>query len=241
MNKNYSIITTKDGSLSLDYRASDDLVESMHHSAGALSESLFIYGKAISWSLNHCPISILSIGLGTAMNELIAISLAITSKKQNDIYIESYESSPYLIDNFNNWLFNHAHDFNQIYTTNLNLIAKHFSLNNQVIIDTVKKLINENKFIIRTALTNDQQFDRKFNTILYDMFSTKMNEHLWSDEFLSNFMSKVCDKTCCLATYASTSSLKRALKKNDFEIIKTKGFARKREATFAYKIISLEH
>ena len=70
--QDFTIVTTADGSPSLSIEDSSGYVEKMHHAAGAMSESIYIYGEAVQKVLDRrWPLRVLSVGLGLGYNELI--------------------------------------------------------------------------------------------------------------------------------------------------------------------------
>ncbi len=69
----------------------------------------------------------------------------------------------------------------------------------------------------------------------FDAFSSKATPGLWNEEFLNQFLLRAPGKPCVFATYASTATLKKALKTAGFELKDQLGFGGKRESTRAYR------
>lgn len=81
-----------------------------------------------------------------------------------------------------------------------------------------------------------EQVKNPCHLILYDAYSSKSQNELWEEQMLSGFLKSFADENFCVfATYASTSTLKKALKNKGFELELKKGFARKRESILAFK------
>ncbi len=79
--------------------------------------------------------------------------------------------------------------------------------------------------------------NKTFNVIFYDAFSSNTQSELWSEDFLTQFLSQFADPNFCVfSTYAKVGTLNRSLKANGFKFIPKKGFANKRESTLALKI-----
>jgi tRNA U34 5-methylaminomethyl-2-thiouridine-forming methyltransferase MnmC len=76
----------------------------------------------------------------------------------------------------------------------------------------------------------------KYHVIYFDAYSSKSSPFLWQEDFLCSFLKlHANENSCCFASYASRSSLKRALKEQKFRLVKRKGFMQKRECTFALR------
>ncbi len=75
-----------------------------------------------------------------------------------------------------------------------------------------------------------------FHLILYDAFSSNTQNELWNEDFLTLMIKKLADPNFCIfSTYAKVGNLTRSLKSSGFKIEKKKGYAFKRESTFAHR------
>lgn len=105
MNEFFQFITTEDGSPSLRIVTGAGLTESMHSLRGALSETEYIYGQAVSKTLElESSLRVLSMGLGLGYNELLTAALWIQSENSGEFYLESFESVDELKAYFLAWL-----------------------------------------------------------------------------------------------------------------------------------------
>jgi hypothetical protein len=252
---------TADGSPTLSFNGG----EKMHSMDGALSESLYIYGSCIEKTLNIEKPTILSMGLGLGYNELIGIGLLANAKKK-DFFILSLDKENWLIDNLKNYIKYSVEKSKVNEDSNNNHDIKSQS-NNQIAQDApliktlyncydliVSQVANALKIIPKDLIqltwdalesgnlqisgdVKDIKSQEKFNAILYDAFSGKTDQYLWSSNHLINFISTFCDENICyFTTYAATGDLGRSLKSSGFEVIKQKGYGKKRESTFALRI-----
>src|SRR4051812_27817152 len=100
----FEIVTTQDGSPSLRISDNKNYVEKMHHSAGAMAESVYIYGSTIEKTIaKGLPLRVLSLGLGLGYNELLTVGLALKHGYAMDA-LYSFESEPLLARSFEQWL-----------------------------------------------------------------------------------------------------------------------------------------
>lgn len=97
---------TSDGSPTMEMLNSEGRREKMHHYMGALSETLHVYGRALemAFQANKSPnlVSVFSLGLGLAYNEIL--SAAIAEKFQSPVCIWSFEREDGLREMFRQWL-----------------------------------------------------------------------------------------------------------------------------------------
>ena len=101
----FEIFTTSDGSPSLCIANSTGYTEKMHHSAGALSESIYIYYAALEAATQRqWPIRALSLGLGLGYNEILVAAHAV--KRNGSAVLYSFEIEPALIKSFLDWVHN---------------------------------------------------------------------------------------------------------------------------------------
>lgn len=127
-----------------------------------------------------------------------------------------------------------------IYSSMLQQISRHFKINETLLKTTLKELHEQKLWVIKEALPKIEKKthpnNRTFNCILYDIYSSKTNPELWSYDYLAYFLKYFMDKkNCIFRSYASQFQLKKALKEQGFKLIKSTGFDYKRESTKAIK------
>lgn len=230
-NRFYIEEITADGSPTLRVKSSIDLnlSEQMHHSAGAASETIYIYGEAIRLAQNHwkaMQTSFAVVGLGLGYIEML---IALTTEFQFG-KITSFEIENQLIENFKAWIKNPDVE-GSVYSQALLKLAEKSNKSVDVIAFKNKILVCDIKF--RGEVDALEVQNKKNQVICYDAFSKSTDSPLWEDSFLENFIENYCGDKCIFASYAKTGSLTRALKNKGFRLINKKGFAGKREATLA--------
>ncbi len=206
----------------------------MHHSGGAATETIYIYGDVIDQTharlKSKCKTRIVGLGLGY-IEICWALSLIKQNIKPSDHFsFHSFEVAEELRLNFLNWIQSDHTDL--IYDT----IAQ--KLNPQVPRQLIKQTLREamrNGSQILGDIKAFNESETKWNIICYDAFSRKTNENLWSFEFLNGFLEKFAATDCQFSTYACTAILKKSLKRNGFELINRPGFSGKRESTLAHR------
>lgn len=234
-------IKTEDGSMTLKPKSKDS--EWMHSLKGAYSESQYIYGNALReiiplWK-SPLPIKIFSLGLGLGYVEWIAILECFRAKI--DCCIHTYESESSLKEFFIEQVKKDSENFKYLQSFLLQDYSEaEFKnalqfLKSQFTNDNLKSL-SEVKFFGSLNKDSILAEQNKFNLIFYDAYSSKSQNELWSYEFLNLFLEQLADiKSCALSSYACTATLKKTLKEKQFQIFKTKGFAYKRESTWAVR------
>lgn len=237
LKEGFSLIQTADGSPSLIHCIAQDLEEMMHHSAGALTESVYIYTDALKLHLSQCEglpaLNIMSVGLGLAYNEILSTALAIKLNTA-PLKIVSFESVDWLVKNWIHWLQDQPSDLHECYQDICFRTAQVMGVDKDQLIATLRD--HYQKGLLQTAgpLMAHKFPQQKFDVIYYDMYSTKMNEEFWSEEYLTELLRVVATKDLCtVSTYAATGKLNRALKSNGFKIFDRPGFAGKRQSTLA--------
>ncbi len=226
----FEIIHTADGSPTLSLNGG----EKMHSLDGALAETLYIYSPCIEMAFKEKTPKILSLGLGLGYNEILTFSWA--HKQKISPQIVSFEVVPELKHFFSNWLSDkETTPFDSCYNSILEQISSQFSLNPTNVKRTGQQLLERKKVLLESEVIQENKTGLRFNSILYDAFSSKTHPEAWSDDFLNSFLSNYCDVHCTLSTYAATGGLNRALHQQGFHIEKKKGFGKKRESTFAQR------
>lgn len=233
----YQIFITGDGSPTLYFtRAEDAYIEKMHNSKGAYAESLYIYGEALDqvlqwplWSEQpKTTLTIGSLGLGLAYNEIISIAKIIG--KNLKLKMISFEKDRNLTKEFLNWLNDEASAIAEHYQWILEQTAKDHRLAPNLLKETLKKMIQQDQWQIREEFPQALSSKDQFHLFYYDAFSNKMSPELWIEDQLKYFVKNHTASSCMLSTYAATGAMKRALKENNFRLLERPGFGGKRES-----------
>lgn len=248
--KSFVIELTADGSptLRLKQRQTGDFSEkppeSMHHSGGAASETVYIYTQpfkklvdvALAEDLRDLQIGIVGLGLGYIELSILQ-NLAANYEKFEKINLVSFEKEQELNTACEQWLTG-KNNFNSTY----DLLFEKLCEKNKAPSETLNFIRSVNTGVysqIHWCRDGEISFQtkvaKKFNYVAYDAFSQYTNSPLWGDEFLDWFLINMCDRNCLFTTYACTGSLKRALQRNDFLVVKRRGFSGKRDATLALR------
>lgn len=232
----YNLCFTLDGSPTLEV-TSVGKKESMHNQSGAWGETLHVYEAALKKlfekNLSDTVVRVASVGLGLAYNEMMTIGYLVSQKRS--FYIESFESEISFVDNFVSWLNGHSDAiYNDIYNNICATVENFYKLQAGTLRQKLFESVGKN-LVFRGALERNSDFKTKYNLIYYDAFSKAVNPDLWSEDFLNYFLSNAPAENCVFSTYAAFGDLKRVLKKQKFDILKTTGFGAKRESTLAYR------
>lgn len=233
----HQFVQTEDGSPSLATTYENGVCEKMHHFRGALSESLYIYEPALRWVFEQrsaTQFHVMSLGLGLGYNELICAALATSLSLTAQTQMTTYEIDSDLKTHFVNWLTTDVDDWKPQLDQITSSLATHYSLAPGAIKQTLKSWFEQKQWILFGAFPQCLPSSQRYNVIMYDAFSRKMDEELWQEKFLTQFL---CDNTqapTAFATYASTGNLKRALRQNRFQLQPKTGFGGKKESTLAF-------
>jgi hypothetical protein len=177
------IFVTADGSPTLCFKRGDGYVEKMHHSGGALSESLYIYHQALLEGLKLGPAKVLSVGLGLGYNELITAA-EICRRGDTEFRLWSFETLTALRDGFVAWITEDAQGpLPSVFETVANSVAVHFSLAALDLKSTLKLAHSEGHWQMRGAFPQDLD-GVMGNVVYYDAYSRKMDPELWDEEAL---------------------------------------------------------
>jgi tRNA U34 5-methylaminomethyl-2-thiouridine-forming methyltransferase MnmC len=237
MSSAFQIFITRDGSPTLVWPGQNGAVEKMHHSDGALSESLYIYHQALNEVLGRgWPVRVLSLGLGLGYNELITLAQAHKSGRE-DLYIWSFEASSLLRDGFQAWLQDTAldPDLARAFTQAAAGVAATFDLSLATLKDIARNAFASGRLELRGKFPDDTSDIGACTCVYYDAFSKKLSPDLWIEEDIARHLESMTAAGCVLATYASTGALNRALKRLGFRLCDKKGFSGKRESTLAIR------
>ncbi len=239
----FSVEETQDGSPTLRLlpasQSPEERPESMHHSGGAYSESVYIYGEIINDAMKKLssqkePLSILSLGLGLGYNELLVASLSIQNGIEKNFRLQSYEIVPELISSF--LAFCHgeilAPEVMQTYQKMMAFYEKNFRLSTAEILKALIQAWDDGRWEIDKDFSVISEKE-SCHVLLYDAFSGKTNQNLWTEEFLTQKLMMCSAPDALFGTYACRASLKQALKNCNYEIHVRDGFLGKRNSTQA--------
>ncbi len=222
------IFTTGDGSPTLSFKRADGYTEKMHHSGGALTESLYIYHYGLKRALDEGMLPhVISVGLGLAYNELIA--LAEFKKRGITGTIWSFEALPELREQFKAWIDGHAKpEYTQLLDEICLRIENHFGVNG------LREAADQIQ--LRSFFPKDVVGVKDVGVVFFDAFSNKMSPELWLELDLENSLSPLLAPRALLCTYAKTGALKRVLKRLGFKLEERLGFQGKRDSTLALRL-----
>lgn len=257
-NATYTKVITDDGSPTVRMSAPDLPNEDMHHSGGALSESLFVYGEIVRAALNfNLEPKIASVGLGLGYNEAITVAEILTFERKRfqflekllmpklpehglpEIKIHSFEKDETIRQCYQNWLLNKDPDafWAPIFQEVLILVGKKYDISDGHLKREIAKLWREEKFKISGAVEEFQAHAEVggYSVILYDAYSTKATPKLWDEGFLKSFLQRMSAQFCFFSSYAALNGLNRALEACGYQLDIHRGFSNKRNATWAYR------
>lgn len=210
--------------------------ESMHHSGGAFSESLYIYGQIIDEAMKKLRDSadgpsVLSVGLGLGYNELLTAAYAIQQDRAEHFYLRSYEVVPGLVWAFLTYCREEklAEHIFFTYECILEFYEKHFQIDKAQLKKVLIKALEQERWQIRQDFFVDKK--EKHQVLLYDAFSGNTDAHLWTEDFLTKSLHQCSGEDALFATYACRSSLKKALKSVGYQVVVRDGFLGKRNST----------
>lgn len=231
----FTVVTTTDGSPSLQPAGALD--ETMHSREGALSESVFLYGFAVEKALARgLPLRALSAGLGLGYNELIVAALA-TKYSRSLASLHSYETVPSLRLGFEQFVLRGhplaGDDVDLARDKALSLVAQHYEVDKAEVLAMLASALKDGRWFSASHLDATNFPAAQANVVLYDFFSKGSQPEVWTESFLEQMIRTSLDSTCIWSTYAATGSLKRALRSQGFDILRSEGFAYKKQSTLA--------
>jgi hypothetical protein len=227
----YQLQITADGSPSLRFLGGEHQ-ELMHHSGGAYSETMQIYGTPLDLLAGLPAPAVLSLGLGLGYNEFLVARWALQNK--SDIFLDSFEADGFLSENFCKYVSSQAQDksISEVYDDVLHFMRG--ELPGEAIKQKLYTMKQTGRWRVFPALSSEHTFDRQYNCYLYDAFSAKTTPSLWQEDFLKSLLENT-PADCLFTTYACTGNLKRALKATGFTLHERPGFQGKRDSILASK------
>jgi S-adenosyl-L-methionine-dependent methyltransferase len=208
--------------------------EPMHSLEGAFSETQYIYQPTVTSALTHAPRpSLLSLGLGLGYNEILIACESLSLKKTPHI-VRSFELVSELRECFVSWIQGESSVLNSVYKQILLLYAQKYEMAEEEILKQLQRFLKEGILQVEGPVGLQTEL-QPMNGILFDAFCAKTSPDLWTPEFLHDFFKRTAGTPSFMSTYACTGELRRALAAAGFTVEKRKGFAFKRESTFAEK------
>jgi tRNA U34 5-methylaminomethyl-2-thiouridine-forming methyltransferase MnmC len=227
------ICRTGDGSPTISYKRADGHAEKMHHSGGALTESLYIYHYGLTLALNEgCPPHVVSLGLGLGYNELIALA-EFQRRGRATFKIWSFEADEYLRTQFMQWLQGESGTLGALYDEITASIEAHFKIKN--LKATASEHLRNHSLQLRGSYPADINDVKDVGVFFFDAFSNKMSPELWQELDMRATLSQLLSPRAVLCTYAATGALNRVLKQLEFRLLDRPGFQGKRESTLALR------
>lgn len=210
--------------------------ESMHHSGGAAEETELIYGEPIRkcFAVIENP-HFVSVGLGLGYVELVIARESLSLG--HAFSLESWEILPELRQWFVLWLSDEALplEVSRVYDRVLDFVAKEVPQRRSEIKAALREKLDQNLWSLKGALTTVEKPKLQAHGLLFDAFSAKTTPALWTEEFLTEYFSTLMAKDSFVSTYASRTTLKRALSNVGFQLSIRPGFKNKRNSTLAFK------
>lgn len=227
----FEVVYTEDGTPSLRVRDASGYLEKMHHTAGALGESVYIYLEALKMVARPLPLNVISVGLGLGYNEMLAVAEA--TKQNRSLKLYSFESQDLLREGFLDWVRGQGTPYAELY----NLIAQRIS-DQHGGINIRQRLadgLDSGFWEVRGRFPDDCVNINNITCVFYDAFSSKMSPELWQEEMMTSVLKSICAPQCVFSTYAATGSLNRTLRALGFKRADRFGYAGKRESTLAIR------
>lgn len=219
--------------------------ESMHHSAGAATETQLIYGNPIQSALEKITKPrFLVVGLGLGYIEMtLAQRALLLGKKSSDVgLITSYESVPELRETFVAWL--HDQPLASVLADVYKNAALALCLGSEVTVAQIKEFLKPHfpsANSIQGPLSEQTLLPGTYHGILFDAFSSKTTPHLWEDRFFHFLLSGSAQADCFFSTYSGRATMRQCLKEQGFQVIVRQGIYGKRTSTLAGRGVFAEN
>jgi tRNA U34 5-methylaminomethyl-2-thiouridine-forming methyltransferase MnmC len=211
------IIVTGDGSPSLQIDSVDETYHSRH---GALTESIHVFIKAglVEVAKEKSEISILEVGLGTALNAALTADFSKTHSIR--IHYTALETHPVSEESIQqlkeNWLGHETlSEWQQLILT--------ASWENEV---AISNLITLQK--IRLSVQDVSFPDQTFDLVYYDAFAPRVQPEMWTMEIFKKLYLSL-KPGGILVTYCAKGQVRRDLQGAGFKVERLEGPPHKRE------------
>lgn len=215
----------------------------MHHKAGALAETLYVYGHAAKSAWEAGGRHFVTVGLGAGYIELVLLALARSQElSRGFLRVRSFEANAHLRSAFQAWLqIGSAAELGPFFDQVAESVASHFSLDHTTLRGFAKEAFENGQWTIEPELTPSTDWLHRADCIFFDAFSKNTSPELWEDDFLQQWLERSTKEDSTFSSYASNKSLRIALQKTGFTVTERKGFGGKRECTFAKRLPNLKH
>jgi tRNA U34 5-methylaminomethyl-2-thiouridine-forming methyltransferase MnmC len=205
--------TSSDGSLTIWVPELDEHYHSIH---GAITESQHVFIDAGLMALDKEEISILEVGLGTALNA----RLTLEQKGERNIHYFALEKFPLNVEEV------------------IEIEALGHEKEARILkVGAGKPTVVEKGFTFELSTEDLRNFktDRpSFDLIYFDAFAPSAQPELWSEEVFQTMYDALLPGGA-LVTYCAKGVVKRTMKSVGFEVEALPGPPRKREMTRAWK------
>lgn len=221
--------------------------ESMHHMGGAAGESVYIYYEALvryqallSMQRALMPVHVLSFGFGMGYNEILSVVFFLKNRWDiKRLHLFSHEKDLFLYELFNNWLWSTESEgsvFDEVYL-GIERATSSFSgvVSKSVVKENLKWLIERKQWSREGPVKDNSDFSGVYDVVFYDAFSSKTNDYLWTEDFLSELFRTRLNPTFVFSTYACTGVLKRVAAASKAQFIKRDGYKGKRNSSLIYR------
>ena len=219
------IITTKDGSHTIQVKGSGITYHSIH---GAIGESMHVYIKA---GLDHfletrkaTAVNIFEMGFGTGLNAFLTLKEALHRRVR--IHYTAVDTNPLKEEEYS--------QLNYAELTGDPQIINYF--NRLHLAEWDQEVPINEYFILEKKHQDLQSFLPRglFDIIYYDAFGPGPQPELWTEEIFAKIYTML-NQDGILVTYCSKSDVRRAMQKTGFLVEKIPGPRGKREMLRATK------
>lgn len=210
----------------------------MHNRAGALGETVHVYGHAAQMALAAGARDFVSVGLGAGYVELVLLSLAKKAGLSTGCFtLRSFEANPTLLSAFIQWIeWGQTDVFGAFLDSVLSTVAHHFCLSPRTLREFAKEVFEADNWTLEPPLTAHTPWPFRTDCIFFDAFSKQTNPELWDAGFLEKWLMDCANGRCSFASYASNKPLQRVLQSSGFVVTLRPGFGGKRECTYAQRL-----
>lgn len=221
--------------------------ESMHNRRGAAAESVYLYyeamiryGSLINQKPESVSLHILSFGFGLGYNEILTVIFFLKNNWSLDrLYLFSKEKDVSLYNLFNNWLsatVDSGSIFDDVYLgIERAMVSFGGCVSKTAVKEKMRWLLNRKQWIQDGPVASISDFKDVYDVVFYDAFSSKINENLWSESFLSDLFRARLSQSYVFSTYACTGVLKRLAAASDAQFVKRDGYMGKRNASMVFR------
>lgn len=214
------IVFTADGSPTLQIEEWQEQYHSIH---GAIQEAYHVFIKHGLRLFHNQSISILEIGLGTALNTLITFEEHI--KQQLCIHYTGVEAYPVTVQEAQ------MMNYPQYLNPELSEIYQRIHQSPWAEDISLRKSFTLNK---QNMFFQDINYENTFDLIYFDAFGARVQPELWQEHIFKKMYSALKDNGI-LVTYSAKGSVRRAMLSSGFTVEKLPGPPGKREMLRAKK------